>query len=300
MSAGEAGGCGRRRRGAGRGGGAGRQRDAPAASRAHLGRPTSAHGHERAGWPRILHRHCLPHARAHVRTYTSTDRPRADTLTGKLRAHAPHTHGLLAPPGTNCETARRSQLLPTPLPPAARAAPAAPTPSLSPSFPPESPGPGHPPSCHGDAGSLPGSAEHPHAPPPQGCGGGSRPSAPASVGAGPEGWGLEVRRDPGSRQARRSDPPAVAGPGSWGPEPRWGVPVRGCGLPAASPGLLRCLCGDPVHPQGASLSQGRRPLWKRTALARPSTRASSVRRGLGFAANPQSAAVFPQPAASLT
>lgn len=89
VSAVEAGGCGRRRRGAGR------QRDSPAASRAHFGEHTRAHT--------VTSTQARPPTRSCPRAHShSTDPDALAPSPGNFaRAHS-QTRERLAPPGTNC------------------------------------------------------------------------------------------------------------------------------------------------------------------------------------------------------
>lgn len=235
-SAEEAGGCGRRRRGAGRGG-----RDSPAASRAHLGEHTRAHAVTSAqASARISH---PPHARAHVRTHTARTPTRADTLTretSRTRTRKRTSSWRRREPTVG--PARGSLAPPDTLPPGPHGAHSLASPSFAPS--PQDPSS----RLVAMATRLPPQApEHPPAPPPQ-REEGVRPSAPASVGAGPEGWGLEIRSGPGSHKAGRSDPPAVRAWDLGAPSPAGGSGLGGGGglrlglSHASSLGLLRGLC----------------------------------------------------------
>lgn len=125
MSAVEAGGCGRRRRGAGR------QRDSPSASRAHFGEHTRAHT--------VTSTQALPPTRSCPRAHShSTDPDALAPSPGKLRARTRKRASAWRHREPTVRTAQCSPTPPAPLLPGARTEPTAPTPWLSPSFPPES------------------------------------------------------------------------------------------------------------------------------------------------------------------
>lgn len=245
MSAVEAGDCGRRRLGAGR------QRD----SRRQPGTPGEAHECTQSRARRLaphLAQALPPHARAHVRTYTSTDPDaRRHTHPGNFT----DTHQLLAPREPTVRTFRCSLTPPgQPLQPVVARSPRRPLPRfLLPSLW-SLQGPSTRPVAMATRALSPRSRESPHAPPPQRYGGGGRASAPASVGAGPEGWGLEIRSDPGSRQPRRSDPPASLAwdVGVWSPAGESQSEGGDGGLRLWSPTPPRfCLCLRPNPPPRA-------------------------------------------------